>query len=48
MSLVRWFVTFKRVAEVLVGEPYVEVEAMKMIMPHQATESGKITQSLSR
>ena len=29
------------------GEPYVEVEAMKMIMPIKATESGKITQNLS-
>jgi acetyl-CoA carboxylase/biotin carboxylase 1 len=33
-------------AGLLVGEPYVEVEAMKMIMPIKATESGKITQSL--
>lgn len=29
------------------GQPYVEVEAMKMIMPIKATESGKITHSLS-
>jgi acetyl-CoA carboxylase/biotin carboxylase 1 len=35
-------------AEVLVGEPYVEVEAMKMIMPIKATESGKITHNLSQ
>jgi acetyl-CoA carboxylase/biotin carboxylase 1 len=35
-------------AEVLVGEPYVEVEAMKMIMPIKATESGKITYNLSQ
>ncbi len=34
-------------AEVNSGEPYVEVEAMKMIMPIKATESGKITQNLS-
>jgi acetyl-CoA carboxylase / biotin carboxylase 1 len=32
---------------VAAGEPYVEVEAMKMIMPIKATESGKITHSLS-
>ena len=29
------------------GQPYVEVEAMKMIMPLKATESGKITHALS-
>ena len=29
------------------GQPFVEVEAMKMIMPIKATESGKITQNLS-
>ena len=29
------------------GEPYVEVEAMKMIMPIKASESGKITHNLS-
>lgn len=29
------------------GEPYVEVEAMKMIMAMKATESGKITNALS-
>lgn len=29
------------------GEPYVEVEAMKMIMPIKASESGKITHTLS-
>ena len=29
------------------GQPYVEVEAMKMIMPIKASESGKITHSLS-
>jgi acetyl-CoA carboxylase/biotin carboxylase 1 len=34
-------------ASVEAGEPYVEVEAMKMIMPIKATESGKITQNLS-
>jgi len=33
--------------DVEVGQPYVEVEAMKMIMPLKATESGKITHSLS-
>lgn len=32
---------------VAVGQPYVEVEAMKMIMPIKATESGKITHNLS-
>jgi acetyl-CoA carboxylase/biotin carboxylase 1 len=30
-----------------VGQPFVEVEAMKMIMPIKATESGKITHNLS-
>jgi acetyl-CoA carboxylase/biotin carboxylase 1 len=34
-------------AEVEIGQPYVEVEAMKMIMPIKATETGKITHSLS-
>jgi acetyl-CoA carboxylase/biotin carboxylase 1 len=34
-------------AEVLNGQPFVEVEAMKMIMPVKATESGKITHNLS-
>ena len=33
--------------QVNVGEPFVEVEAMKMIMPLKATESGKITHNLS-
>ena len=33
--------------DVEAGQPYVEVEAMKMIMPLKATESGKITHSLS-
>jgi len=33
--------------DVTAGEPYVEVEAMKMIMPIKATESGKITHNLS-
>ena len=33
--------------EVNAGEPFVEVEAMKMIMPLKATESGKITHNLS-
>mmetsp|Transcript_69508 Transcript_69508/g.77743 ORF Transcript_69508/g.77743 Transcript_69508/m.77743 type:complete len:2082 (-) Transcript_69508:1966-8211(-) len=33
--------------EVNEGEPFVEVEAMKMIMPLKATESGKITHKLS-
>lgn len=33
--------------EVREGEPFVEVEAMKMIMPLKATESGKITHNLS-
>merc|ERR1719469_396406 len=34
-------------AEVLNGQPYVEVEAMKMIMPIKASESGSITHALS-
>jgi len=34
-------------APVETGQPYVEVEAMKMIMPIKATESGKITHNLS-
>jgi len=34
-------------AEVAQGEPYVEVEAMKMIMPIKSSESGKITHNLS-
>jgi len=34
-------------APVEAGQPYVEVEAMKMIMPIKATESGKITHNLS-
>jgi acetyl-CoA carboxylase/biotin carboxylase 1 len=34
-------------AEVQAGKPYVEVEAMKMIMPLKATESGKIMHNLS-
>jgi len=34
-------------ANVEVGQPFVEVEAMKMIMPIKATESGKITHNLS-
>jgi acetyl-CoA carboxylase / biotin carboxylase 1 len=34
-------------AEVEAGAPFVEVEAMKMIMPIKATESGKITHNLS-
>lgn len=33
--------------EVEAGQPFVEVEAMKMIMPIKATESGKITHNLS-
>eukprot|EP00534_Pseudo-nitzschia_fraudulenta_P008502 CAMPEP_0201147778 /NCGR_PEP_ID=MMETSP0851-20130426/9292_1 /ASSEMBLY_ACC=CAM_ASM_000631 /TAXON_ID=183588 /ORGANISM="Pseudo-nitzschia fraudulenta, Strain WWA7" /LENGTH=2078 /DNA_ID=CAMNT_0047423721 /DNA_START=36 /DNA_END=6272 /DNA_ORIENTATION=- len=33
--------------EVNEGEPFVEVEAMKMIMPLKASESGKITHSVS-
>jgi len=34
-------------APVEAGQPFVEVEAMKMIMPIKATESGKITHNLS-
>ena len=34
-------------ADVEAGKPYVEVEAMKMIMPIKASESGKITHNLS-
>jgi len=34
-------------APVEAGQPYVEVEAMKMIMPLKATESGKISHNLS-
>ena len=34
-------------ANVESGQPYIEVEAMKMIIPIKATESGKITHSLS-
>ena len=34
-------------ANVEAGQPFVEVEAMKMIMPIKATESGKITHNLS-
>jgi len=33
--------------EVKKGEPYVEVEAMKMIMPLKASETGRISNSLS-
>lgn len=33
--------------DVEVGQPYVEVEAMKMIMPLKASESGKIAHTLS-
>mgnify|MGYP005845589223 CR=1 FL=1 len=33
--------------EIQAGEPYVEVEAMKMIMAMKATETGKITNALS-
>ncbi|CAB9498987.1 Acetyl-CoA carboxylase 1 [Seminavis robusta] len=33
--------------EIAAGEPYVEIEAMKMIMPVKATETGKITNALS-
>jgi acetyl-CoA carboxylase / biotin carboxylase 1 len=33
--------------EIKAGEPYVEVEAMKMIMPVKAPETGKITNALS-
>ena len=34
-------------AQVEAGEPYVEVEAMKMIMPLKATESGAISHDMS-
>lgn len=34
-------------AQVEVGKPYVEVEAMKMIIPVKSSESGKITHNLS-
>jgi len=34
-------------SEVSAGKPYVEVEAMKMIIPIKATETGKITHNLS-
>jgi acetyl-CoA carboxylase/biotin carboxylase 1 len=34
-------------ADVEVGQPFVEVEAMKMIMPIKATESGKVIHNLS-
>merc|ERR1712127_886279 len=34
-------------ASVEQGQPYVEVEAMKMIMPLKASESGAITHNLS-
>lgn len=34
-------------ADVAAGEPFVEVEAMKMIMPLKATESGKINHEMS-
>jgi len=34
-------------ASVEAGQPYIEVEAMKMIIPIKASESGKITHSLS-
>jgi acetyl-CoA carboxylase / biotin carboxylase 1 len=33
--------------EVKAGEPYVEVEAMKMIMPIKATESGTVSHTMS-
>jgi acetyl-CoA carboxylase/biotin carboxylase 1 len=33
--------------EVKAGQPYVEVEAMKMIMPLKASETGRISNSLS-
>ncbi|GMH72815.1 hypothetical protein TrST_g8682 [Triparma strigata] len=33
--------------EVVAGEPYVEVEAMKMIMPIKATESGTIAHNMN-
>lgn len=34
-------------ADVSSGQPYIEVEAMKMIIPIKSTESGKITHNLS-
>ncbi|CAM9446574.1 unnamed protein product, partial [Choristocarpus tenellus] len=34
-------------AEVAAGQPFVEVEAMKMIMPLKATETGKISHEMS-
>jgi acetyl-CoA carboxylase / biotin carboxylase 1 len=34
-------------SDVQVGEPFVEVEAMKMIIPVKASESGKVTHALS-
>lgn len=34
-------------ADVASGDPFVEVEAMKMIMPLKATESGKINHEMS-
>jgi hypothetical protein len=34
-------VRYLQESEVLVGEPYVEVEAMKMIMPHQGHRKWK-------
>mmetsp|Transcript_10466 Transcript_10466/g.13856 ORF Transcript_10466/g.13856 Transcript_10466/m.13856 type:complete len:2095 (+) Transcript_10466:147-6431(+) len=34
--------------EVVIGQPYAEVEAMKMIMPLKSTETGKITHTLSQ
>lgn len=34
-------------AMVVAGQPYVEVEAMKMIVPIKTTESGRITNNLS-
>ncbi|CAB9496759.1 Acetyl-CoA carboxylase 1 [Seminavis robusta] len=34
--------------EIKAGEPFVEIEAMKMIMPVKATETGKITNALSQ
>lgn len=34
-------------ASVEAGQPYIEVEAMKMIIPIKASESGKITHNLS-
>ncbi|CAM9467371.1 unnamed protein product, partial [Sphacelaria rigidula] len=34
-------------ADISAGEPFVEVEAMKMIMPLKATETGKISHEMS-